>query len=59
MATLEDHRRHGYGEAIATRIVADGFTAGARRAYLQSSELGFGVYQRIGFRQIESWSVWG
>jgi N-acetylglutamate synthase len=58
MATAEQHRGRGYGAALAIRMVADGFVAGATRAYLQSTDLGYGVYQRIGFRQVETWSMW-
>jgi len=58
MGTLEQHRGRGYGAAVAARVIADGMAAGATRSFLQSSELGFHVYQRLGYRQVESWTMW-
>jgi hypothetical protein len=58
IATVDDARRRGYGAAITARVVEDGFAAGARHALLQASELGFGVYERLGFQVLERWSVW-
>jgi predicted GNAT family acetyltransferase len=58
MGTLEQHRGRGYGAAVAARIITDGMAAGATRSFLQSSELGYHVYQRLGYRQVESWTVW-
>jgi GNAT superfamily N-acetyltransferase len=49
VATLPNHRRRGYGGEIVRRIVLDGFQGGARSAYLLASELGVGVYERVGF----------
>jgi hypothetical protein len=58
IATVADARRRGYGAAITARVVEDGFAAGARHALLQASELGFPVYERLGFRVLERWNVW-
>ena len=58
VATLERHRGHGYGAAVTARAVLDGFNAGASIAYLLSSAMGLSVYGRLGFRTLESWSVW-
>lgn len=44
VATPPEHRGHGYGAALTSRVVRDGFEAGSRLAYLQSSEIGDGVY---------------
>jgi ribosomal protein S18 acetylase RimI-like enzyme len=55
VATPPEHRGRGYGAAVTARIVRDGFERGARLAFLQSSELGHGVYRRLGFRQVEEY----
>lgn len=58
IATPPAHRRRGYGAAVTTRAIADGLAAGATWAWLQSSEAGFAVYERLGFRTAEAWSCW-
>ena len=58
VATPERHRGRGYGRAVTARAVLDGFEAGASYAYLQSSPMGFRIYERLGFRALETWSVW-
>lgn len=50
VVTPPQHRRRGYGAAITTHCVRDGFANGADLAWLQSSELGESVYRRLGFR---------
>lgn len=58
VATPRAHQRLGYGGAITARATLDGFAAGAAFAYLQSSAAGFRVYERLGFRTLETWSIW-
>lgn len=58
VATLPSHRGRGYGAAITTAVVRQGFEAGASFALLQSSEAGYGVYQALGFRTLERWTTW-
>jgi predicted GNAT family acetyltransferase len=58
VATRPEHRGRGFGAAITARAVVDGFAAGASYAFLQSSMLGYRGYERLGFREIESWAVW-
>jgi len=58
IATPPAHRRRGYGAAVTARAVADGLAAGAKWAWLQSSEPGYTVYERLGFRTAEGWSCW-
>jgi ribosomal protein S18 acetylase RimI-like enzyme len=58
IATPPAHRRRGYGTAVTARAVADGLAAGAEWAWLQASELGYPVYERLGFRTAEVWSCW-
>lgn len=57
-ATPPENRGHGYGAAITARAVRDGFTSGARFAWLHSSPEGFGVYEKLGFRTVEEWGPW-
>jgi N-acetylglutamate synthase len=52
VATPPAHRRQGYGSAVVARVVADGFAAGAKLAYLQASPLGMSVYAKLGFRPV-------
>lgn len=55
VATPPEHRGHGYGAALASRAVRDGFNGGSAFAFLQSSGLGHGVYERLGFRDVEEY----
>ena len=41
--------------AVTARVVADGVRAGAHTAYLQASPWGIRVYERMGFRTVETW----
>jgi len=58
IATPPPFRRRGFGHAVTARVVVDGVRLGARTAYLQSSPMGFGVYERLGFRTIETWACY-
>jgi GNAT superfamily N-acetyltransferase len=58
VATPPRHRARGYGAALTARAALDGFKAGASYAYLQSSAMGLSVYERLGFRILETWSMW-
>ena len=58
IATPPAQRRRGYGAAVTARAVTDGLAAGAKWAWLQSSEQGYPVYERLGFRTAEVWSCW-
>jgi ribosomal protein S18 acetylase RimI-like enzyme len=54
VATVEHARRRGLGDAL-TRIAARaGFELGAGAAWLGASEMGAGLYRRIGFQDIGS-----
>jgi ribosomal protein S18 acetylase RimI-like enzyme len=55
VATPPSHRGCGYGAALTSRVVTDGFSAGSSLAYLQSSDIGHGVYRRLGFRDVEEY----
>ncbi len=58
IATPPVHRRHGYGASVTAHAVREGLRSGARWAWLQSSPAGYPVYQRLGFRTVESWQCW-
>lgn len=58
IATLPGYRRRGYGAALTARAVRDGFAQGASWAWLQSTPAGYGVYEALGFRTVESWECW-
>jgi N-acetylglutamate synthase len=58
IATPPEHRRRGFGAAVTRRAAADGLAAGAEWALLQSSEAGYPLYERLGFRTVERWSTW-
>jgi hypothetical protein len=52
VATLEEHRGLGYGEALTWAAVEGGFGFGCRLASLQASKLGRPVYARMGFAHV-------
>jgi len=58
IATPPGQRRRGYGAAVTARAVADGLAAGAKWSWLQSSPAGYTVYERLGFRTVETWQCW-
>ena len=58
VATPPAYRGRGYGAAVTARATLDGFDSGATFAFLQSSPMGLAVYERLGFRTLETWSVW-
>lgn len=57
VATDPEHRGRGYGAALTERVLRDGFGEGAKLAYLQSSDIGHGVYRRLGFRDVEEYHL--
>jgi GNAT superfamily N-acetyltransferase len=58
VATVEHHRRRGYGAALTARAVNDAVRDGAAWAWLQSSDDGYGVYEHLGFSTVERWPCW-
>jgi ribosomal protein S18 acetylase RimI-like enzyme len=57
VATPEEHRGRGYGAAITAQAVRDGFNAGADLAGLQSSPMGESLYKRLGFCEVETYTL--
>lgn len=52
IATVPAARRRGHGAAMTMRIVDDGAAAGCDVAVLQASEMGYSIYERLGFRTV-------
>ncbi|GAA2675745.1 GNAT family N-acetyltransferase [Actinoplanes palleronii] len=50
-------RGRGLGRALTVRVMRDGFAAGAEFAYLHASGSGLALYESMGFRHVESWSL--
>ncbi|TDC38694.1 N-acetyltransferase [Micromonospora sp. 15K316] len=57
IAVAASARGCGLGRAITETVLADGIAAGADAAYLQSSEMGRPLYESMGFRLVENWTV--
>ena len=58
VATLSRHRRRGLGSAITAATARAAFADGASAVYLLSMPMAVGVYERLGFHQLEWWSSW-
>jgi ribosomal protein S18 acetylase RimI-like enzyme len=58
IATPPAHRGRGYGAAVTACAAREGFAAGAKFAYLQSSTHGYGVYKRLGFYEVERYLLY-
>ncbi|MFN8156221.1 MAG: GNAT family N-acetyltransferase [Candidatus Nanopelagicales bacterium] len=58
VAVVPEHRRTGLGAELTAAVVADGAAVGGTWAYLQSSDDGLPVYERLGFRTVDTWWSW-
>ncbi len=58
ISTLRSHRGRGYGEAITARAVLGGIAEGCVASFLQATQMGYPVYERMGFRQAVEYQVW-
>jgi N-acetylglutamate synthase len=58
VATAASARGRGYGTAVTATAILDGRRGGADLAWLQASELGVPVYERMGFEVVSTWDVW-
>jgi ribosomal protein S18 acetylase RimI-like enzyme len=54
VATVEHARRRGLGDALTRLAAGTGFEMGAGAAWLGASEMGAGLYRRIGFEDLGS-----
>jgi ribosomal protein S18 acetylase RimI-like enzyme len=57
VATVPDARGRGIGRAVTLAAMHAGADAGATIAVLQSTEMGHGVYQRLGFEEYGRYRV--
>jgi N-acetylglutamate synthase len=57
IAVAPAFRRRGYGRLATAAVLSDGYAAGARTAYLTATADGFPLYARMGFRHVETWSL--
>ncbi|MGW1092634.1 GNAT family N-acetyltransferase [Streptomyces sp. NPDC002596] len=56
IGTLPEYRRRGLGRAVTEAALRDGRAAGARTAYLHSSDEAVPLFEQVGFRTEESWT---
>ncbi len=52
IATVAAARGRGYGAAMTSRVAFDGAVAGCDVAILQASEMGYPIYERLGYRKV-------
>jgi GNAT superfamily N-acetyltransferase len=58
VSTVPAYRRRGIGAALTARCAEDGWAHGCVVSALQSSALGFPVYERIGYRHVTDIQGW-
>ena len=58
VGTLTPHRRRGYATAVTARAALDGFAAGAGWVWLQADPTAARVYERLGFRAVDTSAIW-
>jgi len=58
MATLPASQRAGAGRALLTQVMAQHRASGAHLFYLGATEAGYPLYERMGFRTVETLPIW-
>jgi predicted GNAT family acetyltransferase len=58
ISTVPGQRGHGFGAAVTAHAVSAARAAGSPWCWLHSTPAGYHVYQRLGFRTIETWPAW-
>jgi ribosomal protein S18 acetylase RimI-like enzyme len=58
VSTLPAFRNRGLGEAVTRRATADGAHEGCLAAFLFATDLGYRVYERIGYHPFVTYHVW-
>ncbi|HEV2755316.1 MAG TPA: GNAT family N-acetyltransferase [Actinomycetota bacterium] len=58
VATLPRHRGNGYGDAVTWSVIQAAKSRGCHTATLQSTEMGFPVYRRMGFEVVSRYSCY-
>lgn len=57
VATVEEARRQGLGRAVTLAVLHEGVRRGCDLAFLNPSELGYGVYAALGFTDALPWRI--
>ncbi len=59
LSTLPECRRSGYGEALLrAAVAAEQARTGIQRIVLQSTDAGYSLYKRLGFKEVAKFSVY-
>jgi GNAT superfamily N-acetyltransferase len=58
VATIPAYRRRGIGAQMTQRCLKDGWASGCTVSALQSSSMGYPVYERIGYRHVTDIQGW-
>jgi GNAT superfamily N-acetyltransferase len=58
VSTNSEYRGRGYGAALTWQAAVDSRREGCRTSYLQASEMGLPIYQRMGYREITRYQEW-
>jgi hypothetical protein len=58
VGTLQEFRKRGFGEAMTWRASIDGGKDGCEFGFLQASEMGFPIYEKMGYRRIVDYEIW-
>lgn len=58
VATLTGHRRKGLGRAVTLAALHEGERRGCDLAFLNPSDLGYGLYAELGFQDALPWRVY-
>lgn len=59
LATLPEYRRQGFGEALLRKALAEvRATTGVDPTVLQSTDAGFSLYRRMGYREVTRYAVY-
>jgi GNAT superfamily N-acetyltransferase len=58
VGTNSEYRRRGYGRALSLRAALDGLGAGCRISWLQASDMGRPLYEKLGYRAVEDLCYW-
>jgi ribosomal protein S18 acetylase RimI-like enzyme len=59
LSTLPEFRRRGYGEALLRQALErERARTGLEHTVLQSTDAGYSMYRRMGFRDVTKFSVW-
>lgn len=55
VAVVEEYRRRGLGRELTAAVIGDGLEYGGSWSFLEASDAGRAIYQRMGFTPIDGW----